>query len=333
MRYSSRGRVSTRFPSTNEIIYAIGIASTVDPGVKYESGGGERRGSARECKVWRAYERVRRRERGRGGGKGRGKEGPGRRFSPLRVEARSRARGYGKKVNAPQPRTHSRPTQRASLCERQEMRGQTSGERSVPGAHRPFAATHTARSLLSRSMQRAHVCNPVSTSRVLSTLPIGRTSNHKFQRPPQRSPAPILYSLLSLRSSKPFDLGLSRTFVPCFSPFFSADTNNNGSRRVRAKVLRNGERSTRILLFFFFNDRRGGSIGEFSREKVERDGTMGGDGNPRLRPFSSGERERRGEGEGERVARSTPIGRRRHPSPISEDQRFLNPVARVCVAS
>lgn len=40
MRYSSRGRVSTRFPSTNEIIYAIGIASTVDPGVKYESGGG-----------------------------------------------------------------------------------------------------------------------------------------------------------------------------------------------------------------------------------------------------------------------------------------------------
>lgn len=272
--------------------------------------------------------------RGGEGGKGRGKEGPGRRFSPLRVEARSRARGYGKKVNAPQPRTHSRPTQRASLCERQEMRGQTSGERSVPGAHRPFAATHTARSLLSRSMQRAHVCNPVSTSRVLSTLPIGRrTSNHKFQRPPQRSPAPILYSLLSLRSSKPFDLGLSRTFVPCFSPFFSADTNNNGSRRVRAKVLRNGERSTRILLFFFFNDRRGGSIGEFSREKVERDGTMGGDGNPRLRPFSSGERERRGEGEGERVARSTPIGRRRHPSPISEDQRFLNPVARVCVAS
>lgn len=155
--------------------------------------------------------------RGGEGGKGRGKEGPGRRFSPLRVEARSRARGYGKKVNAPQPRTHSRPTQRASLCERQEMRGQTSGERSVPGAHRPFAATHTARSLLSRSMQRAHVCNPVSTSRVLSTLPIGRrTSNHKFQRPPQRSPAPILYSLLSLRSSKPFDLGLSRAFVPFF---------------------------------------------------------------------------------------------------------------------
>lgn len=155
--------------------------------------------------------------RGGEGGKGRGKEGPGRRFSPLRVEARSRARGYGKKVNAPQPRTHSRPTQRASLCERQEMRGQTSGERSVPGAHRPFAATHTARSLLSRSMQRAHVCNPVSTSRVLSTLPIGRrTSNHKFQRPPQRSPAPILYSLLFLRSSKPFDLGLSRAFVPFF---------------------------------------------------------------------------------------------------------------------
>lgn len=44
MRYSSRGRVSTRFPSTNEIIYAIGIASTVDPGVKYESGGGGEEG-------------------------------------------------------------------------------------------------------------------------------------------------------------------------------------------------------------------------------------------------------------------------------------------------
>lgn len=39
------------------------------------------------------------------------------------------------------------------------------------------------------------------------------------------------------------------------------------------------------------------------------------------------------EREGARVARSTPIGRRRHPPPISEDQRFLNPVARVCVAS
>lgn len=35
--------------------------------IRIGRGGGERRGSARECKVWRAYERVRRRERGRGG--------------------------------------------------------------------------------------------------------------------------------------------------------------------------------------------------------------------------------------------------------------------------
>lgn len=151
--------------------------------------------------------------RGGEGGKGRGKEGPGRRFSPLRVEARSRARGYGKKVNAPQPRTHSRPTQRASLCERQEMRGQTSGERSVPGAHRPFAATHTARSLLSRSMQRAHVCNPVSTSRVLSTLPIGRrTSNHQIS-----TTAPTFTRAHSLLFALP---PLFQTFRSRIIPYF-----------------------------------------------------------------------------------------------------------------
>lgn len=65
------------FPSTNEIISDRDREHIVDPGVKYESdesSGEERRESARECKVWRAYERVRRRkrgERGRRGGEGR----------------------------------------------------------------------------------------------------------------------------------------------------------------------------------------------------------------------------------------------------------------------
>ena len=212
------------------------------------------------------------------------------------------------------------------------------GRRAASGrfpARIDHSQPRTPRALFSPDLCNARTCATPSLQAVSSLLYRSeeepRTTN--FNDRPNVHPRPFFTlcspSALPNLSISDYPVLLSRAFLL----FFSADTNNNGSRRVRAKVLRDGERSTRILLFLFFNDRRGRSIGEFSREKVERDGTMGGDGNPRLRPFSSGERERRGEGEGERVARSTPIGRRRHPSPISEDQRFLNPVARVCVAS
>lgn len=159
----SKGQVSTRFPCVSiEGSPKIRVGRAVR---------GRGAGVGEGMQSWAAYERVR-------AGWGRGKEGPGRRFSPLRVEARSRARGYGKKVNAPQPRTHSRPTQRASLCERR-----CAGRRAASGRRASTIRSH-ARSLLSRSMQRAHVCNPVSTSRVLSTLPIGSL---KFRRPPRSS--------------------------------------------------------------------------------------------------------------------------------------------------
>lgn len=226
-RNGSKGQVSTRFPCVSiEGSAKIRVGRAVR---------GRGAGVGEGMQSWAAYERVR-------AGRGRGKEGPGRRFSPLRVEARSRARGYGKKVNAPQPRTHSRPTQRASLCERR-----CAGRRAASGRRASTIRSH-ARSLLSRSMQRAHVCNPVSTSRVLSTLPIGSL---KFRRPPRSSlPSIPAHGIIVCRYER-YDPSL-------------------------------------LFLFLFADRRGGSIENFPFEGKRSASGGMGGGGSPRLRPFSSG---------------------------------------------